>query len=147
MSKINIEIRRLKNSDIEEVVELWYEVSIKAHDFISPDYWKGNKDAMAKVYLPNSETYVAMEAGNIIGFVAMAENYLAAIFVKSNMQGNGVGKRLLDYIKDRREVIQLKVYKKNFKSVNFYESQGFRVVSKELEEATNEIELLMEWNK
>lgn len=142
-----MEISKLENNDIVEVVKLWYETSIQAHDFISPDYWEGNKDAMATVYLPNSETYVAIEAGNIIGFIAMAENYLAAIFVKNNMQGNGVGKNLLNYIKERRETIQLKVYKKNYNSVNFYKRQGFKILSENMEEITNEVELLMEWSK
>jgi putative acetyltransferase len=142
-----MEIRKLENNDIVEVVQLWYETSTQAHDFISPDYWEGNKDAMARVYLPNSETYVVIEAGNVIGFIAMADNYLAAIFVKDNMQGNGVGKNLLNYIKERRETIQLKVYKKNSNSINFYKSQGFKLLSENMEEITNEIELLMEWSK
>lgn len=142
-----MEIRKLENNDIVEVVELWYETSIKAHDFISPDYWKENKEAMGTIYLPNSETYLAIKEGNIIGFIAMAENYLAAIFVKNNMQGNGVGKNLLNYIKERRETIQLKVYKKNYNSVNFYKRQGFKILSENMEEVTNEVELLMEWSK
>jgi len=142
-----MEIRKLENNDIVEVVQLWYETSIEAHDFISPDYWGGNKDAMARVYLPNSETYLAIKEGNIIGFIAIAENYLAAIFVKNNMQGNGVGKNLLNYIKERRETIQLKVYKKNSRSVNFYKSQGFKLLSENIEEIVNEVELVMEWSK
>lgn len=142
-----MEIRKLEGNDIAEVVKLWYEASIRAHDFIPPDYWEGNREAMAATYLPNSETYVAAEGGNIIGFIAMAENYLAAIFVKNNMQGNGVGKRLLDYIKEERKTIQLKVYRKNSNSVNFYKRQGFEVLSEGVEEATNELELLMEWSK
>lgn len=142
-----MEIRRLKNNDIVEVVELWYKISIKAHDFISPNYWKENKKTMGTIYLPNSETYLAIKEGNIVGFIAMVENYLAAIFVKNNIQGNGVGKKLLNYIKERRETIQLKVYKKNYNSINFYKNQGFKILSENIEEVTNEVELLMEWNK
>ena len=100
-----MEIRKLEDKDILDVVELWYDVSIIAHDFISADYWKENKEAMAKEYLPNSETYVAVVNDEIVGFIAMAENYLAALFVNNNMRSNGIGKQLLEFVKDLRETI------------------------------------------
>jgi putative acetyltransferase len=142
-----MEIRKMESHDIKKVVELWYETSLQAHDFISPDYWKENKEAMAGKYLPESETYLAMEEGNIVGFVSMIDNYLAAIFIKTDKQGSGTGKKLLNYIKERRATIQLKVYKKNSGSVQFYEKQGFKIRSENKEEITNEIEFVMEWNK
>ncbi|NOQ27249.1 MAG: N-acetyltransferase [Bacteroidales bacterium] len=141
-----MEIRKLESADIKDVVELWYEVSIKAHSFISPDYWKENKVAMTEIYLPNSETFLAIKDRKILGFISMADNYLAAIFVQTNMQGLGIGKKLLNYIKDKRETIQLKVYKKNTDSVQFYKRQDFKVLTEEVDKSTNEIELLMEWN-
>jgi putative acetyltransferase len=88
-----------------------------------------------------------MEEGNIVGFVSMIDNYLAAIFIKTDKQGSGTGKKLLNYIKERRATIQLKVYKKNSGSVQFYEKQGFKIRSENKEEITNEIEFVMEWNK
>ena len=77
---------------------------------------------MANTYLPDSETYLAVKDGDIAGFIAMVENHLAAIFVKTDLQGQGIGKTLLNYVKDKRETIQLKVYKKNTKSVEFYKT-------------------------
>lgn len=142
-----MKIRKLDNSDIPKVVELWYETSIEAHDFISPDYWKANMEAMATVYLPNSETYLAVEGESIVGFITMVDNYLAAIFVQVSMLECGIGTKLLDFIKDKREKIQLAVYKKNFKSINFYKKHDFKTLSENLDKNTNEIELLMEWNK
>ena len=142
-----MEIRKLENKDIPEVVELWYNTSIIAHDFISASYWKENKEAMAKEYLPNSETYVALTNYEIVGFIAIAENYLAALFVKSDRKRSGIGKQLLEFIKNQRETIQLKTYKKNSNSIQFYLSQGFRVLKEGIDKETNEQELSMEWNK
>ena len=142
-----MDIRVLNSIDIKKVVELWYETSVLAHNFISPDYWEENKDAMANVYLPNSETYLAIKENAIVGFISMTDNYLAALFVKTDMQGNGIGKKLLNYIKERRDTIQLKVYKKNARSIQFYEIQDFKTLSESNDENTNEIENLMEWNK
>jgi len=142
-----MKIRKLESSDIPIVVELWYETSILAHSFISPDYWKANRDAMATTYLPDSETYVAVKENEILGFVSMVDNYLAAIFVRKKMQGSGVGKKLLDLVKETRSTIELKVYKKNIDSVNFYKKQGFEAVSERLDESTKETEVFMKWNK
>jgi putative acetyltransferase len=144
---VSMEIRKIKNSEISTIVDLWYETSVVAHNFISSDYWKKNKESMAKIYIPNSETYVAIENDEIIGFVSMAENYLAAIFVNNKNQGKGVGKKLLNFVKDRREIIQLKAYKKNKKTVEFYKRQNFKILSESIEETTGEYECFMEWNK
>ncbi|MUP39806.1 GNAT family N-acetyltransferase [Labilibaculum sp. 44] len=140
-------IRKLETKNVETVVELWYQTSIIAHDFISASYWKKNKDAMASIYLPNSETYVAIEDENIIGFISMVENLLAAIFVDNELQGKGTGKKLLNFIKKRRIKIQLKAYMKNTKTVDFYKSQDFKTISKNKEKETGEYEYLMEWTK
>lgn len=125
-----MEIRNIEAKDVETVVELWYQTSIIAHDFIPESYWAKNKDAMASIYLPNSETYVATEDEKIVGFISMAENLLAAIFVDNKIQGKGTGKKLLNFIKKRRIKIQLKAYKRNTKAIDFYTSQNFKIISK-----------------
>lgn len=142
-----MEIRKLENKDIDTVVELWYDVSVQAHSFISQDYWKKNKEAMATQYLPGSESYLAIKEDKIVGFVSMVENYLAAIFVQTNIQGHGIGKKLLNHVKSTRETIQLKVYKNNSNSIQFYTKHGFKALSESNDESTNEIEILMEWKK
>ncbi|WP_321287935.1 N-acetyltransferase [uncultured Sunxiuqinia sp.] len=140
-------IRNIKTKDVETVVELWYQTSIIADDFIPESYWGKNKDAMASIYLPNSETYVAIEDEKIVGFVSMAENILAAIFVEKKIQGKGIGKKLLNFIKRRRNRIQLKAYKRNTKTVDFYTSQDFKIISENKEKETGEYEYLMQWIK
>lgn len=142
-----MEIRKLVSEDIDIVVELWYRTSIIAHDFIPNDYWRNNKQAMAFEYLPNSETYLAIENGEIVGFVAMIENFLAAIFVDNKIQGQGIGKSLLNFVKHKRAKIQLNVYEKNIKSIDFYKGQGFILQSINQEEKTGEDEFLMEWTR
>lgn len=140
-------IRRLETKDIKRVTELWYEASVIAHHFIPDDYWKNSREAMATSYLPDSEVYVAVENDKITGFVAMQGNYLAAIFVDHRMQGRGTGKKLLNFMKNKRSFIQLKVYKKNLKSMAFYKSQKFISISEDIERETGECEVLLEWQE
>lgn len=142
-----MEIRKLTPEDIETVVDLWYKTSVIAHDFIPSNYWKKNMMGMATQYLPNSETYVAVYDEKIAGFVSMVEDFLAAIFVDNEIQGKGTGKKLLDFVKVTRTTIQLKVYKKNIRTVDFYKSQGFEIMSESKEEETGEYEFLMVWKR
>ena len=142
-----MKIELFKNTDLDEIVELWYETSIKTHNFIPVGYWRTNKEVMKTEYLPNSETYLAIKTGKIIGFISMKRDYLAGLFVKNDVQGEGVGTQLLDYIKQRQDVIRLNVYKKNTGAVRFYEKRDFKLVSENIDEKTGESEYLMEWHK
>ena len=85
------------------VVDLWYDTSIIAHDFISAEYWEAHRDSMATEYLPNSETFLAISNNEIVGFVSVVENFLPALFIKNNKQRKGIGKQLLNFVKELRE--------------------------------------------
>ena len=49
--------------------------------------------------------------------------------------------------KEKYDKLTLNVYEKNEKAVNFYKKEGLYVVSKQLDEQTKEMELLMKWQK
>lgn len=141
----NMNIREYKKAEIDTLVDIWYQSSLKAHDFIDKDYWKSKREEMKEKYLPMSENYVISNHAEIIGFISMVDNYLAALFIDAKYQGEGHGKELLNYMKKSRENIQLKVYKKNNKAVTFYLRNGFVIKEELLDEETSEKEFLMEW--
>lgn len=141
----NVNIRLNKKAEVNKLVEIWYEGSLVAHDFIDKDYWKLQRTEMGEKYIPMAETYVISNEIEVVGFVSMVDDYLAALFIDVKHQGQGYGKRLLNFIKGRRENIQLKVYKKNEKAVNFYSGNGFVIKEELLDEQTSEKEFLMEW--
>lgn len=61
------------------------------------------------------------------------------------MQSCGIGKMLLDYIKDKKDKSQLKVYQKNVREMSFYQREGFTIQSEEMDEFTREKEYVMNW--
>lgn len=140
-------IRKMEIADIDEVVDIWYEASIVAHNFIPKDFWDANRAVMKSTYMPMSEAYVFTEGEEILGFAALIDEYLAAIFVKPERQGRGIGSSLLSHVKNLRNHLQLKVYDKNKKSINFYRNKGFSVISESFDNDTGEHELIMEWTK
>ncbi len=63
----------------------------------------------------------------IQGFVGLNNEYIEGIFVSDEMQSCGIGKLLLDYIKDKKVRLQLSVYQKNARAISFYQREGFIV--------------------
>lgn len=143
----SVNITKYKETDINKLIDIWYDGSITAHHFIDKDYWKSQKKDMKEKYIPMSETYVISNKKEVIGFVSMVDDYLAALFIDGNHQGYGYGKKLLNFVKEQRNSIQLKVYKKNENAVNFYLKNGFVLNEELIDEPTAEEELLMEWSK
>jgi putative acetyltransferase len=105
-------IRKLLNGDIDRVADIWLKTNLKAHCFIPDQYWKSNYE-LVKEMMSQSEVYVYEDDKVIQGFVGLNDEYIEGIFVSDEMQSCGVGKLLLDYIKDKKVRLQLNVYQKN----------------------------------
>ncbi|WP_182201324.1 N-acetyltransferase [Paraliobacillus salinarum] len=140
-------IRIYKDTDIDTLVDIWYKGSLQAHHFINESYWKAQMKDMKEKYIPMSETHVITNESKIVGFISMVDNYLAALFIDIEHQNHGAGKALLDFIKERKNVIELKVYKENTSALRFYKNNGFIIKIELTDEQTNEQEYLMEWKK
>ena len=138
-------IRQFKPNDLAHVMSIWLDANIRAHDFISTNYWHDNYDLVYEL-LPNATVYV-YEEDEILGFIGLMENYIAGIFVSHNVQSTGIGKKLLDYAKSERNELSLQVYKKNSRAVNFYLREGFIVNCEQVCHSTGEAELVMRWEK
>lgn len=90
-------IREYRAADTDTVLDIWLEASIKAHDFIAPEFWKSQVCNMRNIYLPASQTYVYLNGGQVRGFYSLHEGVLAAIFVSPTEQGCGIGKQLMTH--------------------------------------------------
>ena len=120
-------IREFKQTDIDQVINIWLEAPIKAHDFISSEFWKSKVKDMREIYIPSAETYVFEEEVVIKGFVSIYENTIAALFVSPNYQGACIGTQLMTKAKEIREKLNLAVYTENRKSIEFYKKCGFHI--------------------
>lgn len=139
-------IRNFRESDIDSIMKIWLEVNIQAHYFIEEDYWKHNYDNVKSAIL-QAEIYVYEQNDRICGFIGLMEDYIAGIFVSHECQSNGIGKQLLDRAKNKHDMLELNVYRKNERAVKFYMSNGFSEISESIDENTSETELCMEWKR
>ena len=134
-------IRKLLNGDIDRVADIWLKTNLKAHYFISNQYWKSNYE-LVKEMMSQSEVYVYEEDKMIQGFVGLNAEYIEGIFVSDEMQSCGIGKLLLDYVKDKKVSLRLNVYQKNARAISFYQREGFIIQCEGLDEATGEKDYL-----
>ena len=137
-------IRKLQKVDINRVADIWLKTNLKAHFFIPEQYWISNYE-FVKEMLPQAEVYVYEDDKMIQGFIGVSDEYIEGIFVSDEMQSCGIGKMLLDYIKDKKDRLQLKVYQKNVRAMSSYQREGFTIQSEEMDEFTREKEYVMNW--
>lgn len=136
----------MKQAEASELGFIWLQASIEAHSFISSSYWQDNLEDMVTKYIPNSQTYVYEADGKIEGFVSLVNsNHIAAIFVRPEMQGKGIGGKLMKFVMDGHKELTLTVYKKNKKSVDFYTRHSFVCETEAIDTATREPEIMMKW--
>ena len=142
-------IRLMKDTsgEIDNIMAIWLSSTIQAHDFISEEYWNKSYDLVKNTYLPQSETYVYTENGDILGFISIInKEFIGALFIKREYQRKGIGKELIEFVKSHYDVLSLAVYKENKDAVNFYINRGFKSISEQLNEDTNEPEYIMSIN-
>ncbi len=141
-------IRRCIDNDIDRVMQIWLNTNIQAHSFISAYYWQSNFD-IVKGMLPHAEIYVHEDncTKQMDGFIGLNNSYIEGIFVKETMQSKGIGRQLLNHVKEVNSTLKLSVYQKNEKAIKFYLREKFKIQSENVDENTGEKEFLMFWNR
>ena len=139
-------IRKLRKADINKVADIWLDTNIKAHYFIPAQYWKRNFD-LVKELLLQATVYVYEDKQEIQGFVGLSDEYIEGIFVSAEMQSQGIGKILLNYVKGKRNNLLLNVYQKNARAISFYQREGFEIQYSGLDEVTEEKDYVMAWER
>ena len=137
-------IRKIKREEIEQVMELWKTSTIKAHSFIEKEYWENNYEVVKNIYIPMSETFVYDDGEEIRGFISIInKEFIGALFVDIDYQGLGIGSKLIDYVGDKYNKLELAVYKDNESAVKFYKKKGFKIIEEQKNEDSGFYECIM----
>lgn len=139
-------IRKFERNDLPQVMELWLNSNLQAHDFISTNFWMDHFEMVQNI-LPDAEIYVDANDDQINGFIGIDNGFIAGLFVAKEMRSNGIGKQLLEKAKELYSELCLAAYEKNTKAVRFYQREQFSIKRKQTDEQTGETELLMQWNQ
>ena len=127
---------------LEEVMKIWLETNIDAHDFICKEYWIKNYDLVREL-LKEADVYIFEEDDVVKGFIGVIGNN----YIKKEYQRDGVGQKLIDYCKAKYHYLTLNVFIKNQRAINFYNKNGFVVLEELINEDTKEREYLMSFEQ
>ena len=139
-------IRELQKVDINKVADIWLDTNVAAHYFISSQYWQDNFE-LVKELLLQATVYVYEDNQEIQGFIGLNDDFIEGVFVSNEVRSHGIGKALLNYVKNKRNKLFLKVYQKNVRAIAFYQREGFEIQHSCFDEATKEKEYVMTWQR
>ena len=139
-------IRLFNLEDLDDVMKIWFDANLEVHNFIDKDYFISNY-SYVKEQMKQSNIFVYENNGKILGFIGIDNGFIQGIFVSKTSRSKGIGKKLIDYCKEKYSTLSLKVYEKNKRAINFYKNQEFRIHSKSVDIQTQQVEYDMVWEK
>jgi len=129
-------IRKYEPGDLNELLDAWEAASAVAHTFLSPEFIAQERLNIAELYLPNTETWVWEHNGRVVGFIAMIGNEVGALFVDPPFHQQGIGRDLVDHVRESRETLEVEVFKKNTQGRAFYDRYGFKPIEEKVHQET-----------
>lgn len=139
-------LNSFSDRDLEQLAQIWLNGNLQAHSFIPAQYWK-NQFVNIKKMLPEANIFVYRNNETIVGFLGELDGYIAGLFVDMNYRNQGVGSRLINYLKQINDKLTLSVYVDNINAVNFYENKDFIIDSVGMHTETDSKEYHMIWEK
>ena len=117
--------------------------------FIPRSYWESKIPDMRNKYLPQSQTLIHEDehTNEVTGFISLINNYIAALFVPPDRQGQGIGQTLMAHVKQQHPELELNVYAENTQALAFYKRQGFTVTREQTDEQTGRQEFTMKYQR
>lgn len=139
-------IRSFYEMDLKPVMKIWYDGNIEAHDFVDKAYYDRNFGYVSRV-IPKTEVYVYEIDGKVVGFIGVEEGFISGLFVDRQYRGCGIGTKLLHYVMDLYDFIELDVFENNFGAVCFYEKRNFHKLEETVNEDLGEVQYRMFYRK
>jgi putative acetyltransferase len=136
-------IRKHQESDLEDILNIWYQASTLAHPFLDDAFVEKVKKDMREIYIPGSETWVYEDKGKVIGFIGMMGNEIGGLFVLPNHHSKGVGRHLVEFIRESHEELEVEVFRKNKIGRSFYDKYGFKIFKEFIHEESGQEVLRM----
>lgn len=132
-------IRKFQKIDLKDVMNIWFEGNLEAHDFVPEEFWKDHFGYVSRL-IPKAEVYVYEIDGKVVGFIGIDDFVIQGFFMKKEYRGKGMGTRLLNYMEELYDHFSLQVFEKNYGAILYYEKQGFQKAGEEVHEDLGEVE-------
>lgn len=141
-------LKQFDKNDIDIIMKIWKDNNHRFQGFIDDNYWISNYSDVKNSFLTN-KVYTYTESSRILAYVAFDEknNELLNIQVMPEILREGIGKILIEKIKQSTNTMHVKIYEKNINATLFFRAMGFIKKSEEIDDSTKEKVYTMQWNK
>ncbi|MGH1456831.1 MAG: GNAT family N-acetyltransferase [Alphaproteobacteria bacterium] len=129
-------IRHYKDTDLSAVMSAWESANALAHPFLEKGFVDKLRHDIPNIYLPNADVWVSEYNGKVVGFIALIENEVGAIFVDTQFHKLGIGKTLMDKAVSLHPKLEVDVFTDNAMGRRFYSSYGFTQMLEKTHEET-----------
>lgn len=122
-----VDIKPYTNEFRDQIIAVW-EKSVRAtHDFVKGEDIDYFKSVVLTIDFTLFDVYCAINlAGEVIGFIGVADQKVEMLFLDPTYIGKGVGKQLMEFALENLNVTGVDVNEQNRNAVAFYEKFGFK---------------------
>ena len=138
-------IRKYINTDLENILSVWEKASNLAHPFLSKEFLSQERLNIQNIYIPVADTLVADVNGGAVGFISMIGNVVGGLFLDPEFHGLGIGRALMDKVRELHEELELEVFEKNSIGRTFYNKYGFKLSDRHIHEETGNVMLTLKY--
>jgi len=117
--------------DFDMIINLWERSVMATHHFLSFE----DKEEIKKelpMYFPHLDVRLWYIEDSIIGFTAINENHLEALFLDPDKIGKGYGKQIMQICINGFGITSVDVNKQNENATRFYLKNGFGIIGEDL---------------
>jgi putative acetyltransferase len=132
-------IRKFKDKDTESIISVWRNASAVAHPFLSDSFMDQGEQDIRNIYLKFAETWVTVIDSQVVGFISMAENEIGGLFLNPDVHGQGLGRDMVDLVRNLKPSLKVEVFEKNTIGRRFYAAYGFQGTDTYLHDASGEM--------
>lgn len=118
-------IREYRTDDLSALLEVWADASAVGHPFLNAEFLEAERQNIARLYLPASETWVWEADGRVVGFISLMGVEIGGLFVDPTHHGRGIGRALVEHARGLREELEAEVFGDNALGRAFYAACGF----------------------
>lgn len=132
-------IRRAMPADADAITAVLWGSRRAAMPWLTERYTKAEaRDWVGRVLLVTAMVWVAVEAGQIVGYAALDDSLLGQLYVVIDHQRQGIGTQLLTVAREAAgSPMSLYVFARNQNARRFYERHDF-IVAEERDGSHNE---------
>lgn len=139
-------IDRSSFEHFQNVRTIFLKANARLNSFLNEDYLSYQFDEMNVTILPIANVLIARCNHRVAGFIAMLDNYIIGIYTDDASDSPFVDRKLLDAARQLYPTLEVTVFLKNTKMVDFYAKEGFNLTSYKNSLSASETILTFQFN-